>query len=42
MDPPDCVEERAKITPEQCMRLVCPYRRHLEDVITNKDFCMKY
>ncbi len=31
-----CVEEWAKITPEQCMQLVSPYRRHLEAVITKK------
>ncbi|KAF7649132.1 hypothetical protein LDENG_00146420 [Lucifuga dentata] len=37
-----CVEEWAKITPEQCMRLVSPYRRRLEAVITNKGLCMKY
>lgn len=37
-----CVEEWAKITPEQCMRLVSPYRRRLEAVITNKGFCTKY
>ncbi len=36
----DSVEERAKITPEQ--RSVSPYRRRLEAVITNKDFCTKY
>lgn len=34
-----CVEEWAKITSEQCMRLVSLYRRRLEAVITNqKDF----
>ncbi len=36
-----CVEEWAKITPEQCIRLVSPYGRHLEAVITNKGFCTK-
>ncbi len=36
-----CVEEWAKITPEQCMQLVSPYRRHLEAVITKKGFCTK-
>ncbi len=38
----DSVEEWAKITPEQCMQLVSPYRRRLEAVITNKGFCTKY
>ena len=37
-----CVDEWAKITPEQCIRLVSPYRRRLEAVITNKGFCTKY
>ena len=37
-----CVEEWAKITPEQCIRLVSPYRKRLEAVITNKGFCTKY
>src|SRR4029434_1064196 len=37
-----CVEEWAKITPEQCIQLVSPYRRRLKDVITNKGFCTKY
>ena len=36
-----CVEEWAKITPEQCMRLVSPYIRRLEAVITNKCFSTK-
>uniref|UniRef100_A0A3B3HFA0 Transposase Tc1-like domain-containing protein n=1 Tax=Oryzias latipes TaxID=8090 RepID=A0A3B3HFA0_ORYLA len=31
-----CVDEWAKITPEQRIRLVSPYRRRLEAVITNK------
>ncbi len=34
----DCVEEWAKITPEQCMWLVSPYRWCLEAVITTKAF----
>ena len=37
-----CVEEWAKLTPDQCMRLVSPYRRHLEAVTTNKGFSSKY
>ncbi len=37
-----CVEEWAKITPEQCMWLVSPNRSHLEAVITSKGFCTKY
>nr|XP_057911779.1 uncharacterized protein LOC131106588 [Doryrhamphus excisus] len=37
-----CVDEWAKITPEQCIPLVSPYRRRLEAVITNKGFCTKY
>src|SRR4029434_1620859 len=37
-----CVEEWAKITPEQCIRLVSPYRKCLEAVITYKGFCTKY
>ncbi len=36
-----CVDEWAKITPEQSMRLVSPFRRLLEAVITKKGFCMK-
>lgn len=37
-----CVEEWARITPEQCRRLVYPYKRRLEAVITNKGFSTKY
>ncbi len=37
-----CVDEWAKITPEQSMRLVSPFRRLLEAVITKKGFCMMY
>ncbi len=37
-----CVEEWARITPEQCRRLVSPYKRRLEAVITNKGFSTKY
>ena len=37
-----CVEEWAKITPEQCMRLVSPHRRRLEAFITNRGFSTKY
>uniref|UniRef100_A0A8C7YV12 Transposase n=1 Tax=Oryzias sinensis TaxID=183150 RepID=A0A8C7YV12_9TELE len=37
-----CVDEWAKIPPEQCIPLVSPYRRRLEAGITNKGFCTKY
>lgn len=32
-----CVGKKKKITPEPCIRLVSPHRRHVEAVITN--FC---
>ncbi len=35
------VEEWVKITPEQYMQLVFPYRRRLEAVNTKKGFCTK-
>lgn len=37
-----CAEEWAKITPEQCGRLVHTYNKRLEAVIANKGFSTKY
>ena len=37
-----CLEEWAKITPEQCGQLVTTYKKRLEAVIINKGFSTKY
>ena len=37
-----CAEEWAKITPEQCGRLVHTYKKRLEAVIANKGFSTNY